>query len=199
MRFVWSAVIAARPIGLAYQITDGFAAFTTESARRLDVSRNPRPIPPTVLVDSTGGELVIGAPGQPEMLVEFIYTSCPTLCVALGDAFHRAQAKIAADPALTGVRLISISFDIDRDTPARLETYGRAHGAEAPTWRIAKPLSNDDLKLLLNTFGIVVLDDGNGGFVHNAAIHHVDQTGRLTRIVDLKDIDKLLSDMGRRP
>lgn len=195
---VTSLLIIAMTIEITRQLTDGFAAFTLESARRLDVSSNPRPVPPTVLLASTGRELLIGGPAQQETLVEFIYTSCPTICVTLGQAFQRAQTRIATEPILKGVRLISISFDLDRDTPEQLDAYGRGHGAEAPTWLIAKPRSGDDLQRLLATFDIVVLDDGNGGYVHNAAVHWVDGSGRLVRIVDVEDTDQLLSELGRR-
>lgn len=195
---VTSLLIILMTTAIARQLTDDFAAFTIESARRLEVRSNPRPAPPTVLLDSAGREHVIGAPGQQETLVEFIYTSCPTICVALGKAFQRAQTRIATESNLNGVQLISISFDIDRDTPEQLDAYGKAHGAEAPTWRVAKPHSGDDLRRLLAAFGIVVLDDGNGGYVHNAAVHYVDVSGRIARIVDMEDTDKLLSELGRR-
>lgn len=195
---VFSLLLILVTIGSARHVTDGFSAFTRESARRLDVSRNPRPVPPTVLLDSDGQEFVIGGPGQPATLVEFIYTSCPTTCVALGAALYRVQSRIASEPGLKGLQLVSISFDLDRDQREQLKSYGQAHGAVAPTWRIARPRSRTDLDRLLAVFEIVVLDDGNGGYVHNTAVHWVDDVGRIVRIVDMEATDGLLSDLGRQ-
>jgi protein SCO1 len=38
---------------------------------------------------------------------------------------------------------------------------------------------------LLKAFGVTVIPDGAGGFVHNAALHVVDRQGRLIAIFDI--------------
>ncbi len=174
--------------------TDGFSAFTVESARRADVVRNPRTVP-VVSLQSSNGEVVDLHDGGPQpTLVEFIYASCPTLCLALGEDFYRLQEKIELDPRHSGVRLLSISFDLDRDTPERLGDYAKTHGARSPIWKIVRPRSEADLRQLLDVFGIVVKADGAGGFVHNAAIHLIDARGRLVRIGDIGQGLRLLSE-----
>ena len=174
--------------------TDGFTAFTIESARRVDVLRKPRPVPVISLQSSTGEMVELDSGGPHPTLVEFIYTSCPTICLALGEDFYRLQEKIIRDPRYSGVRLLSISFDLERDTPEQLAEYAKAHGTRTPTWRIVRPHSAADLRRLLDVFGIVVKDDGAGGFVHNAAIHLVDARGRLVNIGDIGQGERILSE-----
>ena len=188
-----SAVVILAATCVFWIETDGFSAFTTEGARRIDVARNPRAVP-AILLQSSDGDLVNLVSGGPQLtLVEFIYTSCPTLCVALGEDFYRLQESIARNPSRSSVRLLSISFDWDRDTPDRLAEYAKSHRARSPIWQIVRPTSAADLRHLLEVFGIVVKDDGAGGFVHNAAIHMINGNGQLVKIGDIGQGERLLS------
>ena len=47
------------------------------------------------------------------------------------------------------------------------------------------------LAALLARAGVVVVSDGQGGFVHNAGLHLVDAGGRLTAIFDTWDSERL--------
>jgi protein SCO1/2 len=51
-------------------------------------------------------------------------------------------------------------------------------------WQATSIPDPAQLDAVLAAFGIVVLPDGRGDFVHNAAIHVVDARGRLRRVVD---------------
>jgi len=65
-------------------------------------------------------------------VVNFIFTSCAHVCPLLS----RQMAKIQDKTKEMGqdVRLISISVDPDRDTPARLREYGAKYGANFERW-----------------------------------------------------------------
>ncbi len=59
--------------------------------------------------------------------LQFIFTSCATICPVLSAGFSQAQAALLArDPS---TRLISISIDPEYDTPARLRTYAERYHA----------------------------------------------------------------------
>ena len=63
------------------------------------------------------------------LLVDFIYTRCPTFCTALGGDFARLERQLADPIARRKVQLLSISFDPTQDTPAQLAAYlGRFRG-----------------------------------------------------------------------
>jgi protein SCO1/2 len=80
--------------------------------------------------------------------------------------------------------LLSISFDPDHDDVRALQGYATQHHADPDCWVIAVPASASDLKRLERETGVVVIDDGLGGYAHNAAIHVVLGDGRLVRIFD---------------
>jgi protein SCO1/2 len=60
--------------------------------------------------------------GRPVVL-NFIYTSCTTICPMSSQVFEEFQEKLRAghEP----VHLVSISIDPEQDTPARLRAYGQ--------------------------------------------------------------------------
>lgn len=164
--------------------TDGFHAFTSETARRLAVQRDPPPVPAVLLETQSGARLDLAELRGRWVLVDFVYTRCLTWCLALGGEFAQLQDRLAAPLADGRLVLLSISFDPVHDTPAELAAYqqrfrGRGHG-----WIAARPTSEDGLRQLLRTFGVTVVPDGMGGYVHNAAIQVVDPQGQLVLILD---------------
>jgi protein SCO1/2 len=168
--------------------TDGARAFTSESARRLAVAGKPRPLPQVQLESSAGRVFTFEGLRGRIIVVDFIYTNCPTVCIGLGAAFSRLQTALR-ESRRDDIHLLSIGFDFRQDTPESLSAYGRRHLADPERWTLARAARPHDLQSLLSTFGVVVIPDQYGGFTHNAAIHVVDRQGRLVRIFDAEDID----------
>jgi protein SCO1 len=179
-------------------VTDGFQAFTTETARRIAVRDHPRPLPVAPLQTQSGTRIDFADFRGQWLLVDFIYTRCPTVCLALGADFAQLQ-RLLAEPLATGkVRLLSVSFDPAHDTPARLSDYLQRFGDRGTGWVAARPVTADALAQLKRVFGITVIPDPYGGYTHNAAIHIVDPRGRLVEILDSGDTERVAQDVRRR-
>lgn len=176
--------------------TEGLAAFTSEAGRRLAVARSPIPLPPVALRDGWGVRLQLPATGRP-LLVELVYTNCPSLCASLGASFARIQEGLERVGAASAMQLLSVSFDPARDGPAELRAYALAHGADPVRWRVAAPVSEPELRALLDALQVVVIPDGEGGFVHNAALHLIDRQGRLAAILDPEEVDRAVAELAR--
>jgi len=59
------------------------------------------------------------------VVINFIFTTCTTICPPLGATFARVQKELGQKGAKgTDVRLISISVDPATDTPERLKAWG---------------------------------------------------------------------------
>ena len=172
-----------------YAVTDGLQAFSLESARRLSALRSPAPVPSPTLEFSDGRHAPFRAQQEQVLLVDFIYTRCTTYCRSLGSVYAQLQSRLAAQIASDDVRLVSITFDPDHDRAVELTSYRHRHGGAAPGWDLARPLASVDREQLLRAFGVVVIDDGLGGYTHNAAVHIVDPHGRLAAIFDADDVD----------
>ncbi len=66
--------------------------------------------------------------------VNFIFTSCTTICPQLGAASAALARKLAAD-GQTDFRVLSISIDPETDTPERLRAWSENFGP-APGWSL---------------------------------------------------------------
>jgi protein SCO1/2 len=91
--------------------------------------------PPDVrLVDMTGAEvrLVSALNYTGPILLQFIFTTCPTICPVLSGTWAAAQDTFGAE--LERIRMLSISIDPEHDTPARLQEYAQRFKAK-PQWR----------------------------------------------------------------
>jgi protein SCO1/2 len=176
-------VLAAGIAALACE-TDGFRVVTSAGARQLAVERLPQVLPDAHLIDQDGAPFTLGAYRGRAVLVDFIYTRCPTICGLLGNDFAHVMQSMQARRSGAPIDLVSISFD-PTDNQQDLRLYGERYGAKAPAWRIAVPADANARVALLRTFGVVVIPDGMGGYIHNDAVYLIDARGRLARILDL--------------
>ena len=83
------------------------------------------------------------------------------------------------------VGLLSISFDPEHDNAAALRDYALRMRAHPNSWQLLTLAAPQDRQRLLDAFGIVVLPAPLGEFEHNAALHIVNATAELVRIVDI--------------
>jgi protein SCO1 len=88
------------------------------------------------------------------------------------------QKALDATPSRS-VRLLSLSFDVDRERQAELASYAAQHRAKPEHWMVAAPVSSTVNRRLLAGLGVVAISDGSGDYVHNGDIHLIDATGRV--------------------
>ncbi len=179
--------VAAAGTWAGAELTDGFRAFTTESARRLDIERSPRPVPTIAWRDAQLDHPPAGDRGAaPVRIVDFIYTRCPTVCRSAGDVYAMLARELAGEIDAGRVELLSVGFDLEHDTPEALDAYRRRSGGGVG-WRALAPATEADLRVLTDAFGVYIRPDGQGGFVHNAALSVTDPAGRLVAVHDLEE------------
>ena len=102
------------------------------SAKPSGNSRQPQTgqnVPDFALIDQNGKQIHLSAFRGDVVLVTFIYTRCPfpDYCPLVSKNFARIYAELRKNPSLDSkrVRLLSVSFDPDYDTPAVLKKYAR--------------------------------------------------------------------------
>lgn len=69
--------------------------------------------------------------GRPVVL-NFIFTTCTTICPMMSSVFAQLEQRLGADASR--VHLMSISIDPEQDTPARLHAYAQKFHA-GPGWQ----------------------------------------------------------------
>jgi protein SCO1 len=171
-----------------FGLTRGLEHWTFEDLRR-DDARQGRLAAPAIEIRTADGETrALWTRGEraPVYLLDFVYTTCPTLCQALGSEYARMQAQLlAAPPDAAAPKLLSLSFDLERDRRDELAAYARQHGADARIWTVAAPLTHAGRDALLTRLGVVVVADGFGGYVHNGSILVVDRRGTVRGVFDV--------------
>ena len=107
----------------------------TAHVEQPDVDTTKINIPDVELLDQNGRkinfytDLVKGR----TVVINFIFTTCTTICPPLGATFARLQKELG-DKAGRDVRFISISVDPATDTPERLKSWAaKFHGSESWT------------------------------------------------------------------
>jgi protein SCO1/2 len=86
------------------------------------------------------------------------------------------------------VRLLSISFDPDYDTPARLTAKAREAGADPALWHFATA-PREQVDAFGATFGLSVLREGPNGreITHNLRTALIDRDGKLVKTYNGND------------
>jgi protein SCO1 len=136
----------------------------------------PAPTLPDVTVVTESGEKVAFrdlVEGR-TVAINFIFTSCPTVCPLMGASFGRVQKLLAGRE----VALISVSVDPETDTPARLTEWSKRFGAGAG-WTLVTG-SKTDIDALLKAFGVFSADPVS----HSPAAFIADTRRGIWRKVD---------------
>lgn len=169
--------------------TDGFQAFTAESARMIKLTKEQPKIPKVTLEDSNHNVYSFSKFQGKYVFMTFIYTACTDVCLTLERNLKEVYDQIPEEYIGKDIMFLSISFDPERDTPEILDKYRHVFGSDGDTWRMARISEQDELQQLLDEFGIIVIPDGNGHFVHNSAFYLVDPKGNLVDVMDYEETD----------
>jgi protein SCO1/2 len=175
-------------------LTHGFTVLTSETARRQAVAAEPIAVPDLLGIDQTGKRRpLLDKADDRAVIVDFIFTRCTSVCSALGTSYQQLQADIQKKHLENEVRLVTVSFDPERDTPAVIADYGRRLSANPEIWTVLTPIDSEVLRRALEAFGVVRVRAPDGQFIHNAAFNIIDRRGRLARIVDIGQPRKALA------
>jgi cytochrome c peroxidase len=116
------------------------------------------------VIDSDGRRLRLSdLLGDRVVALSFIYTHCRESagCPLAGFVLGRLQHELSADPHLVeSVRLVSLSFDPDHDTPEVMRSYGARVHRPPVDWRFLTTASKSDLAPILEGYGQSVNRDG---------------------------------------
>ena len=104
------------------------------AATELKRSEASYSIPPLTLVRQDGKKVSVAAElddGRP-VLLQFMYTSCTTICPVTTQMFSRVQDRLGK--AHEKFHMLSISVDPEYDTPVRLNSFAKKLAA-GPQWQ----------------------------------------------------------------
>ncbi|MCO6428630.1 SCO family protein [Nitrosomonas communis] len=189
--FLATVFIAITGSLILWVSTDRGRAFTVEEARRLDVRENPRFVPEWHLQNQDLETVTIQDWRGSFLIVDFIYTSCPSVCLILSGGLKSLQKDFSSELEKNNLRLLSISFDPEKDTPQRLKEHLSHFSANFKYWIAARPVSSSQKEAILDFFKVIVIPDEYGGYTHSAGYHVIDPQGRLVAIFGVEQLNEL--------
>lgn len=151
----------------------------------------PKPgeaVPDFVLTDQNGGRLHLKSFRGHFLFITFIYTRCPfpNYCPRMSHNFAEMYAGIAKQPDLaSNVRLLSVSFDPENDTPAALRAYAASFqditGTARPfaRWDFAST-PKKELPAMAKFFGLY-FSDAKGQIVHSLSTSLISPDGKIVQ------------------
>jgi protein SCO1/2 len=118
----------------------------------LTVSTQRYTLPEVKLVDSAGKPVDLHAllEGDQPVAVNFIFTTCTTICPIMSATFAQMRRELGADAER--IQLVSITIDPEHDTPAVLSAYAKRFSA-TPTWHFLTGTPKD-IEQVLRTFDV---------------------------------------------
>jgi len=170
--------------------TDGFQAFTEETARTNKLIEETPKFPEVTLEDSMERVYPFSEFEGKYVMLTFIYTNCTDVCLQLEVNLAEVYDKVPAAYIGEDIVFLSISFDPTNDTPEVLDKYRSYFESDGETWRMARINDQSELDNLFNEFGVIVIPDGDGNFAHNTAFYLVDPKGNLVDVMDYTKIDE---------
>ncbi len=180
-----------------YQLLDLKVTRPAEApAKVLDVSKGkvqvrqqlPRlhvgdPVPDFTMIGQDGDPFKLSDLRGKVIVLTFIYTRCPMpdFCPLMDRKFSDLSQHLAAYPnRAKEMRLISLSFDPEHDTPEVLRKHAQIRGAVPPLWSFAVA-SHPELAKIAAPLGLFFGPDGSD-IAHNLATAVIDPRGNLARL-----------------
>jgi protein SCO1/2 len=153
------------------------------------------PAPELSLTTQDGQRLSLTKLRGKVVAVTFIYASCTDTCPLLTAKMAGLQAALGADFG-PKVFFLSITVDPERDTPAVLQRYAQAHGANFAGWAFLTG-TPAEIRQVARRYGIYYKKTARGDVDHTFLTSLVDQSGTLrVQYLGVRfDPDELLRDL----
>lgn len=163
-------------------------------------------VPDFTLVNQDGKKFSLKDYRGKALAITFIYRECPLpeFCIKMSKHFSDMANQIAADPVgRKNVRLLSISFDPERDTPEKLKQYGLGYlGTDAKddftVWQLAVG-PDKDVKAIADFFGLRYETDPQDRtqINHSLITAVISPEGKVTRVFAGGDwtTDQIMSEL----
>lgn len=116
-------------------------------------------------------------------VVEFFFTTCPTICPKMTESMLKIQKEFYGNPDFG---IASFSINPKHDTPEILKEYAKSHGATLKNWNFLTGEQDKIYELSNVGFTLYAGEDSNaeGGFEHSGMFALVDKKGNIRSRID---------------
>lgn len=151
-------------------------------------------IPDFSFTNQEGEEVTNATFADKAYVVDFFFTSCPTICPKVKKNMLRIYEKYADEK---GLLLLSHTIDPKRDSVGHLKIYSDNLGIEADRWHLVTGEKWSLYDIADDYFSIAIEDeDAPGGFDHSGRLILVDKNRHVRSFCDGTDAEAVTRFMG---
>jgi protein SCO1 len=129
--------------------------------------------------------------------ITFIFTRCPfpTYCPRMTSNFEKVASDLSKTGSPTNWHLLSISFDPEYDTPARLAEHANKFKRDPAKWNFVTT-DKREIQALTEQLGLIFATR-NGTIEHNLRTAIIDANGRVAQIYvgNEWDVNEFIAEM----
>jgi protein SCO1/2 len=172
------------------------AAVGCDSAKAGDVSSGPAAfvsaepvvydfaIPDFSMVDQKGRKVSRADLTGKVLVVDFIFTTCPTVCPRLTERMSGVDKSLAGE---SDVRMVSITVDPENDSPEKLAAYGARYGADPERWLFLTGEPDHVRDTVIRGFKMAVRKVSDANIDHAEKMVLVDRRMHVVGVFDADD------------
>jgi protein SCO1 len=150
-----------------------------------ELLKNGEIVPDQLLIDQEGKPRPLSTFRGHRVALTFIYTRCPMpdFCPLMDRHFQAVQREIKKTPALADVRLVSVSFDPQFDTPPVMKAHAERLEADPLIWTFVTG-EREEITRFAARFGVSVerAEQNPIDITHNLRTAIIDAEGRIVKM-----------------
>ena len=115
-------------------------------------------------------------------VVEYFFTSCPSICPVMNANLKEVYEKFKTNPAFM---ILSHTVDPERDSVTVLKKYAARYDAESPGWQFLTGSKDSLYQRASKDYLLAVEDSSNSSFIHTQYAALLDKKRQIRGFYDL--------------
>lgn len=149
----------------------------------LNINGEPKKVPNFSFTNQNGNVISNKDYEGKVFLVEFFFTTCPTICPRMNDNLVQIQKNFEG---IENFGVASFTINPKYDTPEVLKTYAEKYGITNPNWHLMTGDQNVIYELANKGFNLYTAEDDSveGSFEHSGNFALIDKNGFIRSRLD---------------
>ena len=149
----------------------------------LNINGSPKKVPEFSFTDQNGNAITNSDYDGKVYLVEFFFTTCPTICPIMSKNLVQIQKNF---DGIENFGVASFTINPRNDTSEVLKAYAEKYSITNPNWHLMTGDKDVIYKLANEGFNLYTAEDGTveGGFEHSGNFALIDKNGFIRSRLD---------------
>jgi protein SCO1 len=122
-------------------------------------------------------------------VVEYFFTSCPSLCPVMNKNLKQVYDRFKAD---SDFMILSHTVDPERDSVSVMSRYAKRFGAEIPGWQFLTGDKNALYNAASKDYLLSAMDSGGANFIHTQYVALLDRKRQVRGFYDFTNGENVL-------